>query len=641
MAALAVLNPIPQFFELDGDPLDNGSLYFGVANQNPITAPIQVYWDSNQTIPAAQPIRTKNGYPSRAGSPAIIYASTEFSLLVQDSRGRNVFYAPSSEALGSVVQLQAQLANTADVAQGDAMLGVRKSGASSGTTQHEVNESRLFDAHIDFGAPNDGLSAALGGINAAIAAAVADKRVWMAPGSFLVASAPSNIYGVQYDGPGNVLMPITGGNQQLNTYADDDKVFIGKEYLYRVYERMRLGYVTPIKAFAFGDSTVAGDAATTPFLIQNLMPLMAQRIGLPVPLNVTNRGVGGTTVSDMNALPDLAVDTDLFIIKYGINDGANPEGTRLNTFATQLRSKLAAIRAAAFGNYTTLSIVLVGPNATSDTPNGRDERWYEQLRGIYVQAARDYKCAYFDTYAYLKDARGAATYWMDDPFGDGRAIHPKDMMYQWIWGAVLESMFPLNQIAAWRINSFSNVHSSVITPPAANAPSNYAYGETIYRATLANGWPIDGMVHTVRSVDGVAVQTVYPFAPGTSASARRVASTAGDTWNRWTGVLEAIPLAGTWVNYGGTWATPQAVISEDGIVVLKGLIKNGAAVAGSQLGTLPAGMRPAETCVFSTMCGAAVTTGCAIRLEPSGGIFANSAVDTAATSLNGISFKAA
>jgi len=87
--------PYPIFTDKNGDPLDAGFLYFGVADQNPETNPIQVYWDNALTQPAAQPIRTINGYPSRNGSPAAVYTNDYFSITVRNKRNELVIYAPS------------------------------------------------------------------------------------------------------------------------------------------------------------------------------------------------------------------------------------------------------------------------------------------------------------------------------------------------------------------------------------------------------------------------------------------------------------------------------------------------------------------------------------------------------------------
>ena len=56
---LPVESPFKTYTDLDGKPLDNGYVYFGLPNQNPETAPVTVYWDAAGTIPAAQPLRRR------------------------------------------------------------------------------------------------------------------------------------------------------------------------------------------------------------------------------------------------------------------------------------------------------------------------------------------------------------------------------------------------------------------------------------------------------------------------------------------------------------------------------------------------------------------------------------------------------
>jgi hypothetical protein len=122
---LATTSPFPQYFDKDGTPLDSGALYFGAANGNPRTAPITVYWDSAGTQPAAQPIKTVSGYVVRNGTPAMLYANSDYSLLVNDKRGRQVFYAANSAAFSlssqitaisaQIVQVQTDVQNAAYV----------------------------------------------------------------------------------------------------------------------------------------------------------------------------------------------------------------------------------------------------------------------------------------------------------------------------------------------------------------------------------------------------------------------------------------------------------------------------------------------------------------------------------------------
>lgn len=87
-------SPYPVFFDTDGTPLENGFIYIGTENQNPVTSPIAVFWDEALTQAAAQPIRTLNGYAARNGTPSQLYtASTNFSMLVRNRKEAQVYYA--------------------------------------------------------------------------------------------------------------------------------------------------------------------------------------------------------------------------------------------------------------------------------------------------------------------------------------------------------------------------------------------------------------------------------------------------------------------------------------------------------------------------------------------------------------------
>jgi hypothetical protein len=94
MAITQLAPPYPIFTDRDGSPLDAGYLYFGEAGLNPETNPIQVYYDVNFSQPAAQPLRTSNGYVMRNGSPALIYANDQFSVTVRDKKSQLVIYSP-------------------------------------------------------------------------------------------------------------------------------------------------------------------------------------------------------------------------------------------------------------------------------------------------------------------------------------------------------------------------------------------------------------------------------------------------------------------------------------------------------------------------------------------------------------------
>ena len=91
--ALIVSQPFPMFVDTNGLPLDSGNIYIGTVNLNPVTNPIVVYWDAELTLPAAQPIKTLNGYPARNGAPANIYIDRNYSIAVTNKSGSLIFYS--------------------------------------------------------------------------------------------------------------------------------------------------------------------------------------------------------------------------------------------------------------------------------------------------------------------------------------------------------------------------------------------------------------------------------------------------------------------------------------------------------------------------------------------------------------------
>jgi hypothetical protein len=82
--------------DVDGNPIDAGSVYIGEAGLDPEVNPISVYWDDALTIPAAQPIATINGFLSRAGSPANAFIATDYSITVRNKNGSLVYTSLSN-----------------------------------------------------------------------------------------------------------------------------------------------------------------------------------------------------------------------------------------------------------------------------------------------------------------------------------------------------------------------------------------------------------------------------------------------------------------------------------------------------------------------------------------------------------------
>jgi lysophospholipase L1-like esterase len=468
-------------------------------------------------------------------------------------------------------------------------------------------------------------------------------------GDYVVNSLPTNPNGVRLTGDGKVLLPETGGFRQLNTYADRD-LLVGREYLYRAFRRLSLGPAggtAQLKMFVYGDSTVEGYVAApasiaTGFLVQNLLPVLFAQQGVHN-VSVTNRGVSSTSWTHLDAIPDLGAATDLIIIKYGINDGVPTTGVttikqRIDRMSALIRSKLAAIRADAFGDLDSLSILLVGPNSTNDTPNGRNEEWYEQVRNVYVQAARDYQCAFFDTYAYMRDARAAPLLWMDEPWADGRTVHPLDVANVWIWGKVIGECFPREEVAYWATNNFSSYGSTAGAVASTKLPSAYRFGMTWELAETANGFPVNGLLVTYRNPDTYAVQFIYPLSSDRRTFQRYASS--GSAWDTvWAGEKVTLTLENSWVAYGGSEVAPSAFLSSSGLVVLSGILKDGTTAANTRLTTLPEGYRPYQNHRFSVMTAAGTIVG--ITVAPIGYVTLIGTGNATWTALDGVVFPAA
>ena len=569
-------------------------------------------------------------------------APLPFNVIGWNSDGKGFAnFAPVDNTL-----LSADLANNTN-GKGSGLIGFRPAGtgAVGRTAQDKLRE---VVSVRDFGAVGDGST----NDTAAIAAAIASgaKQILLPAGKYIVTGQPSNPYGREFIGPGTIIERQTVGGVtfdfQHNSYADQAPLLtVGREYLYRPYRRLMANAIYSAAATVaievYGDSTIAGDVPaagiTAPFQVQNLIPALLRAQGIPN-VSCVNRGVSGTRVADLDVIPHITDSLDLVIIKYGINDAdtvyASGLDYTLNVFQTNLRAKLAAIRAVK--GVENLGILLMGPNSTN-VQYGQNTPWYEALRGIYVQAARDYKCCYFDTYAYLRDSQAADNFWMDD-LSDGRAIHPKNEMVVWIWGKVIEECFGWAELRSFASNSYINIGEASSTVTSTTDPINYPIGLATYRATVAGGFPADGYVRSEKSPDGYIVQELWTTGTTRPRIFVRVCEAGTGVWSPWSGKPAALTLQNSWVAYSTGWSQPQATIGSDGRVTVDGTIKSGTTTAGTVIATLPAGYRPPYAHVFVV----ATNGGTAkIYVQTNGNIEAGSTLDATYTSLSGINFRAA
>ena len=176
--SLQIASPFQQFFDRDGSPLDNGFVYVGTVNLNPETNPLTVYYDDALTIPAAQPLRTSNGYIVRSGSPARIYTSQEdFSMTVREKNNVLVYTVADATSLSN---LATQLASSS----GSSLVGYNQGGTGAVT---RTVQARLRDyvSVKDFGAVGDGVTDDTVAIQAALAAG-AGGTVFFPEGTYIV-----------------------------------------------------------------------------------------------------------------------------------------------------------------------------------------------------------------------------------------------------------------------------------------------------------------------------------------------------------------------------------------------------------------------------------------------------------------------
>lgn len=151
-----ITSPYPVFFDTDGTPLENGFIYIGTANQNPVTSPIDVFWDEALTQPAAQPIRTLNGYASRNGTPSQLYtASGNFSMLVRNRKEAQVYYTQDATTGPNFLGYPITSSQISTLPSTQISFLQTGAGAVTRTAESKMRDSVSVK---DFGAVGDGLN---------------------------------------------------------------------------------------------------------------------------------------------------------------------------------------------------------------------------------------------------------------------------------------------------------------------------------------------------------------------------------------------------------------------------------------------------------------------------------------------------
>lgn len=523
----------------------------------------------------------------------------------------------------------------ADLAQAGAAGQINSQRSGSGTavrSQQSKNED--LRAAPDFTGAD-----ATAVLNAGITqAAAARSHLWL-PSDVTVGSGYSNAIGVRLTGPGKAKQTRSAGARILQSYADWDERVIGREYLYLAHQAMANASGL-IKIVLHGNSTVAGgNGESAGYKPDAILTNLALDCGARS-VSVTNLGVSGTKVSDMDTsswLSDTTVST--VVIKYGINEGAtSPAGDAVEAFASAYDAKLSAIRGSRTVN--TLTILLLADNSVNDSPNGRDEQWIEKTTPVLRMLARKYQCVFYDTYADFRDSENASA-WMDNPYSDGRHIHPLDRMNSWIWNRVAGLLFAPLETRTNRVRVYTSENAVYATP--SSLATDFPLGLSYWRARGSDGWPLDGLLEVVRHWDGMCVQRLSDYRSGGTRSyvITRTWDTQTPAWKGWSG--QKTTFAGSysngWQDFGSGWEVGHCARSVDGIVSLGGRIKSGTTTAATVITTLPSGFRPANARSYVVANSAGVYA--SIEVFPDGSVKCGAAVSATWTSLDGIAFHAA
>ena len=204
-----VPTPTPVFYEANGAPLQNGYIYIGTADMDPIANPIQVYWDEALTITATQPIRTLGGYPSYQGKPARLFvAAGSYSITVKNK---------------SLITIISQAtANWSFITVSDL------ASTASGKGAYLVSSAAFVARPEDYGAVANGTSDDSAAFTSAI---TARRNVKLAAGKSyafkdIVLSNSQSIDGTEtilkgYTGGANLLTLKDYGSKFSNAYAND------------------------------------------------------------------------------------------------------------------------------------------------------------------------------------------------------------------------------------------------------------------------------------------------------------------------------------------------------------------------------------------------------------------------------------
>jgi len=279
------------------------------------------------------------------------------------------------------------------------------------------------------------------------------------------------------------------------------KMVTGIERLYGFQNRVISGL--PNKVVFSGDSTTYGSGGASGNDLDKIFGKTVARHNLPMVTTVNLGKTGNHTGQLLDThLPEIVSQApNLIVLRWGANDPFY--GRSATQFDADLRASLASLRAT-FPLSDGVGIVVMAPSTMSDTPNGRDAAWFTVASEICRSAAESYKCAFIDTYELVRDSESAAGLWMDNPFSDGRAIHPLVSMETIVASAIFEATYPVSL----RAIAPATVRKTALSLQNGWAPFDPTTSDPIF-------WKSNGVVHVSGIIKGgaTAYSTVIATLP--------------------------------------------------------------------------------------------------------------------------------
>lgn len=227
-----------------------------------------------------------------------------------------------------------------------------------------------------------------------------------------------------------------GGGGETDWAKGLDLLDFGQEYMYAITNKLASG--SAFKVLFTGDSTSAYYDGTGDGLKEILQDCM-NRNGFykGTYVNRAVSGINASTWKDNYLAGDIAEAPTLYIIRHGFNNESGlTEDEMAENFRVAMNSALQTIRASL--SVHNCSIILMTPNTSNDDENSRGISMKKKLDPIIRNLARTYGCGFIDTFRIFYDPGANVGDMYDNPYGDGRHIHPNGLMNRLIVSRIFE-----------------------------------------------------------------------------------------------------------------------------------------------------------------------------------------------------------